>query len=67
MFGRSRFGFLKTLDGDSGARDLVRAGRHVVTAPAELIDVDTPAELEALRLLVHAPEAITRRYKPIRP
>jgi molybdenum cofactor cytidylyltransferase len=61
LFGRGRFAFLKTLQGDAGARDLVRAGRHVVTAPAELIDVDTPEELEALRQLVHSPEAITRR------
>ncbi len=63
LFGRGRFAFLKTLEGDSGARDLVKAGRHVVTAPAELIDVDTPEELEALRRLVHSPEAITRRSR----
>lgn len=60
LFGRGRFAFLRTLDGDAGARDLVRAGRHVVTTPAELIDVDTPEELEALRALVGSPEAITR-------
>ena len=61
LFGRGRFAFLKTLSGDEGGRDLVRAGRHVVTAPAELIDVDTPEELERLRALVRSPEAITRR------
>lgn len=61
VFGRDQFDFLLTLEGDAGARDLVRAGRHVVTTPAELIDVDTPEELEALRQLVHSPEAITRR------
>ena len=61
LFGRGRFEFLKTLQGVTGARDLVKAGRHVVTAPAELIDVDTPEDLEALRRLVHSPEAITRR------
>ena len=60
IFGRERFEFLLTLEGDAGARDLVKAGRHVVTTPAELIDVDTPEELERLRELVHAPEAITR-------
>lgn len=60
LFGRDRFDFLLSLDGVMGARDLVRAGRHVVTAPAELIDVDTPADLERLRALVHSPEAITR-------
>ena len=52
LFGAGRFDFLLSLDGDSGARDLVRAGRHVVTSPAELLDVDTPADLEQLRALV---------------
>ena len=60
LFGRDRFDFLMELDGDTGARDLVRAGRHVVTNAAELIDVDTPEELERLRGLVHAPEARRR-------
>ena len=60
LFGAERFDFLLSLDGDAGARDLVRAGRHVVTSPAELIDIDTPEELAALRDLVHAPEALTR-------
>ena len=60
LFGRGRFDFLMELDGDSGARDLVRAGRHVVTSAAELIDVDTPEELERLRSLVRAPEARRR-------
>lgn len=52
LFGAGRFAFLRSLDGDTGARDLVRAGRHVVTSPAELLDVDTPADLERLRALV---------------
>ena len=56
LFGRERFDFLLTLDGDTGARDMVSAGRHVVTSPAELIDVDTPEDLAALRALVHSPE-----------
>ena len=60
VFGRAQFDFLLTLDGDAGARDLVKAGKHVVTNAAELIDVDTPEELERLRELVHAPEALTR-------
>ena len=60
LFGRDRFEFLLGLTGDSGARDMVASGRHVVTAPAELIDVDTPEELERLRELVHAPEALSR-------
>ena len=61
LFGAGRFDFLLNLDGDAGARDLVRAGRHVVTAPAELIDVDTHEELDALRALLHSPSAITRK------
>lgn len=61
VFGRERFDFLLSLEGDQGARDLVRAGRHVVTTPAELIDIDTPEDLERLRALIHAPErTITR-------
>ena len=52
LFGRDRFDFLLTLDGDEGARGLVRAGRHVVTSPAELIDVDTVEDLARLRALV---------------
>ncbi|MDB5694516.1 MAG: glycosyl transferase [Sphingomonas bacterium] len=60
LFGRDRFDFLLSLKGSSGARDLVRAGRHVITSPAELIDIDTPADLERLRELIHSPEAITR-------
>ncbi len=60
LFGAGQFDFLLTLEGDAGARELVRGGKHVVTAPAELIDIDTPEDLEALRALVHAPEALTR-------
>lgn len=52
VFGRGRFDFLLHLEGDQGARDLVRAGRHVVASPAELIDVDTPEDLERLRAMV---------------
>ncbi|MDB5703484.1 MAG: glycosyl transferase [Sphingomonas bacterium] len=52
VFGAGQFDFLLSLDGDAGARDLVRAGKHVVTSPAELIDVDTPEDLERLRALV---------------
>ncbi|HEX8382584.1 MAG TPA: nucleotidyltransferase family protein [Sphingomonas sp.] len=60
LFGSERFDHLLTIQGDQGARDMVRAGRHVVTAPAELIDVDTREELEELRALIHSPAAITR-------
>jgi molybdenum cofactor cytidylyltransferase len=51
-FTAEQFDFLLTLEGDAGARDLVRRGRHVVTSPAELIDIDTPEDLERLRGLV---------------
>jgi molybdenum cofactor cytidylyltransferase len=61
LFGRDRFDFLLTLDGDAGARDLVKAGRHVVTAPAELIDIDTPEDLDRLQALVHDPKAAITR------
>lgn len=60
LFGRDRFEFLMRLEGDKGAREMVAAGRHVVTSPAELIDVDTPEELERLRGLVGSPHALTR-------
>jgi molybdenum cofactor cytidylyltransferase len=60
LFGRGQFACLKDLSGDTGARDLIRGGRHVVTAPAELIDVDTPEELDQLKALVHSRDAITR-------
>lgn len=55
LFGRDQFDALLNLAGDAGARDLVQAGRHVVTAPAELIDIDTPEELAELQRLVHDP------------
>ena len=60
IFGADRFEFLLNIEGDKGAREMVVAGRHVVTAPAELIDVDTPEDLARLRELVRSPEAITR-------
>lgn len=63
LFGKGRFDFLEALEGDAGARDLVRAGRHVVTTPAELIDIDTPDDLDRLRAIAGDPEgndAITR-------
>jgi molybdenum cofactor cytidylyltransferase len=63
LFGRDRFDFLLSLEGDEGARDLVRSGRHVVTSPAELIDIDTPEQLAALRALVHAADP-TRAVAP---
>ena len=61
LFGRGQFDFLLSLDGDAGARDLVKAGRHVVTAPAELIEIDTPEDLARLQALVHDPRAAITR------
>ncbi|UUL82666.1 nucleotidyltransferase family protein [Sphingomonas qomolangmaensis] len=49
LFGRAHFGALLALEGDQGARDLVRAGHHVIASPEELADVDTPEDLAALR------------------
>ncbi|PZQ59610.1 MAG: nucleotidyltransferase family protein [Sphingomonas taxi] len=60
LFGRGRFDDVLAITGDQGARDLIQSGRHVVTNAAELIDVDTPDDLEQLRALVHAPEPLSR-------
>jgi molybdenum cofactor cytidylyltransferase len=51
LFGRARFAELLALEGDQGARDLIRGGHHVVTSPAELKDVDTQEDLAELRQL----------------
>ncbi len=56
LFGKGRFEQILAIEGDQGARDIIRAGRHVVTNPAELIDVDTPEELDALRALLNDPD-----------
>jgi len=49
LFGAARFDALMEMRGDRDARDMVLAGRHVVTMPDELIDVDTEEELNELR------------------
>ncbi|MBS0478930.1 MAG: nucleotidyltransferase family protein [Proteobacteria bacterium] len=49
LFGAARLNALEALEGDNGARDMILAGRHVVTSPDELIDVDTEEELAELR------------------
>lgn len=49
LFGAGQFDALLALEGDAGARDLVRAGHHVVTSAAELVDIDTLEDLRALR------------------
>ncbi len=48
LFGRAHFPALLAAQGDMGARDLVRRGHHIVVPPAELIDIDTPEDLDRL-------------------
>jgi len=55
LFGRSRFEALIDLEGDQGARALILRGHHVVTSPAELVDIDTQEDLAALRRLYGLP------------
>jgi molybdenum cofactor cytidylyltransferase len=49
LFGSNHFPELLRCSGDEGARALVRGGHHVITRADELIDIDTPADLAALR------------------
>ena len=55
LFGKGLFDELLALDGDRGGRELIKRGRHVVTSPAELADVDTQEDLRALRDLYGLP------------
>lgn len=48
LFGCTHFDDLLRSEGDMGARDLVKRGHHVVTSPAELVDIDTPEDLATL-------------------
>ncbi len=48
LFGCAHFDQLLLSEGDIGARDLVKRGHHVVTSPAELVDIDTPQDLAKL-------------------
>jgi len=49
LFGADHFDALENVEGDRGARALVARGQHIIASPAELIDIDTPQELAALR------------------
>lgn len=49
LFGRGRFAELLDLEGDQGAREMIKGGHHVVAGPGELVDIDTQADLRALR------------------
>ncbi|NYT41113.1 nucleotidyltransferase family protein [Sphingomonas sp. R-74633] len=51
LFGRDVFPELLKLEGDHGARDLIRRGHHVIAPPAELVDIDTQDDLRELREL----------------
>lgn len=51
LFGRNWFPALLDLQGDQGGRELIKRGHHVVTSPAELVDIDTQEDLHQLRLL----------------
>jgi molybdenum cofactor cytidylyltransferase len=55
LFGKDRFDALLALEGDEGARELVKRGHHVVASPAELVDIDTQDDLRALRALYGLP------------
>lgn len=55
LFGKDQFDALLALEGDEGARDLVRRGHHVVASPAELVDIDTQDDLRELRELYGLP------------
>jgi molybdenum cofactor cytidylyltransferase len=48
LFGAAQFEALLSLDGDVGARALIRSGRQVLADPAELVDIDTREDLAAL-------------------
>ncbi|MBY0283574.1 MAG: NTP transferase domain-containing protein [Sphingomonas sp.] len=52
LFAAGQFAALAASVGDEGGRALIRGGRHIITSPAELIDIDTPEDLERLRALV---------------
>lgn len=51
LFGRAHVPALLALEGDGGARALIRGGRHVLAAEGELLDVDRSEDLERLHRL----------------
>jgi molybdenum cofactor cytidylyltransferase len=51
VFAAGRFAQLAQLVGDEGGRALIRAGIHIIASPNELVDIDTPEDLERLRAL----------------
>jgi molybdenum cofactor cytidylyltransferase len=61
VFGIDQCEALLALQGDYGAREMVRAGKHVVAPVNELIDIDTPEDLERLRALVRPIRDVKRQ------
>lgn len=57
LFGRRYFPALLALEGDAGARDLLRNARKVEADPATLADIDTPADLARVRALLEQAKA----------
>lgn len=51
LFGSDLFDDLLDLQGDDGARQLIKRGHHVIASPAELVDIDTREDLAELRAL----------------
>ena len=49
LFGGAHFDLLAELTGEDALRPLILSGRHVVTNPTELVDINTPDDLAALR------------------
>lgn len=52
LFGRNRFDWLMRLADDRGVREMIMKAHHVIAVTNELIDIDTPEDLERLRALV---------------
>ncbi|MCW3847251.1 nucleotidyltransferase family protein [Sphingomonas sp. LB-2] len=55
LFGKDRFAQLVRIEGEQGARELIKGGHHVVAGPGELVDIDTQEDLRALRELYGLP------------
>ncbi len=51
LFATGCFATLSVASGDAGGRALIRDGIHIVTDAAELIDIDTPEDLERLNAI----------------
>lgn len=54
LFAAGWFAALSEAAGDAGGRALIRDGVHIVASQGELIDIDTPEDLERLRAPIRA-------------